>query len=169
MKKTKNNLPQTAPENSARSLATTKDMKSRHLIRGIMSFELNPLDRPKVDADYDEMPLPSKTLESIRYSLALLEYTIAPNGWSRRWAILWLRLLILIAVPMLALFVLIPLLLPVFSGFASAALYAEQFAQSLFRILCWLIASLALFSFLVVLARAYMEGQQERNHRTRRR
>ena len=164
MKKTKNNLPQTAPENSARSLATTKDMKSRHLIRGIMSFELNPLDRPKVDADYDEMPLPSKILESIRYSLALLEYTIAPNGWSRRWAILWLRLLLLIAVPMLALFVLIPLLLPVFSGFASAALYAEQFAQSLFWMLCWLIASLALFSFLVVLARAYLKERQERNY-----
>ena len=164
MKETKNNLPQTAPDNSARSLATTKNLKSRHLIRGILSFELTPLDRPKVDADYDEMPLPSKILESIRYSLALLEYTIAPNGWSRRWAILWLRLLILVAVPMLALFVLIPLLLPVFSGFASIATYANLMAQNIFWALCWLIASLALFSFLVVLARAYLKERQERNY-----
>lgn len=125
--------------------------KGGSLIRSIISYEPSPVASPRVDGAFAEMSLVPRTLESLRYSMFLLEYKVSPNGWLRAWLLLWIRLVVLLVIPAVGAALLLEVLVPVFARLAEIAAYTHAAAKSAFYAFCWLIA-------IIILLAAFIAG-----------
>ncbi|MCY2929800.1 MAG: hypothetical protein NTV86_09970 [Planctomycetota bacterium] len=141
-----------------RSIAA-KDTPAKGLMRRVLAYEPVPVDPPKVDADFPEMPLVPRTLESLRYMACLLEYKIGPNGWFRAWALLWVRLSVLLLAPTLALIVIVQFMIPLFAGLAEVAGHAHRAMRSGFFALLWLVLSALLIATVVAVVWAFLRSK----------
>jgi hypothetical protein len=105
-----------------------------------------------VAADFDLMSLPARTIELLRYGVVLVEYRIAPDGFVRAWASSTLRVLIFVMFPVIAIFILVTVLVPIFGDIAQICQSLEVAAHSLFMAVVWLILTVFLIAVLIALA-----------------
>ena len=102
------------------------------IIRSVLFCDLQPLCKPKVEPDFSRMSLAERTIESLRYNLALLEYRLGSNGWLRAWALSTLKVLLFLLVPRAAIMVLLAALVPAAAGLALILSSVESASKSLF-------------------------------------
>ncbi len=112
-------------ENTALSPAESRSVVLRkrngvaQIVGSALICELVPLGQPKVARDFSRMTVVERTLEALRYNLALLEYRLGSNGWLRAWTISTLRVLLLFVIPVCALSILIAALVPAAAGLSA--------------------------------------------------
>ncbi|MCL2641730.1 MAG: hypothetical protein FWD53_12850 [Phycisphaerales bacterium] len=128
------------------------------MVRSVVTCDPQPLPPPAMPDDFDELGTMRKTIASLGYFAGTVEYRIGPNGWFRAWLFTWLRVLLLIAVPILVLAGAVWLLVPVFMGLVSLsqslsniAQHLERACHSLFMAVVWLIATILLVGAIAAL------------------
>jgi hypothetical protein len=118
-----------------------------------LTYDPRPLDAPKVMADFHQVSMPVRMLETLRYSVALVEYRVGPNGWLRAWLFLWLGLLLCVLVPLGAVGALLWLLVPLFQIIAEIAHSLESACGSLLWAAVYVAGILAIVAVVIVVAR----------------
>lgn len=133
------------------------------LLRSVIAFQAKPIEEPEVDPEYDQMPGGLRVVESLRYITALLEYNAAANGWFRAWLLLWVRVVLLLLVPSVAMLVLLAVLQPMAAGLAAVAISFEQTTRSLLVGLVYLIIFGAIIAFLIAVASNLGKNRRRRS------
>lgn len=98
----------------------------------------SPIAAPVADPNLRTLPIALRVAEVVRVNLACVEYAAASNGWLRAWALLWLRIVLLIACPLLALLVLALLSGVALSSMTGAIVATESLARHLALALLWI-------------------------------
>lgn len=160
------------PEDPQRSPSTIRKgqlvpMPERHragLIRSVLFCDLQPLPKPEVDVDFPRMSLAERTIESLRYNLALLEYRLGNNGWLRAWVLSTLRVLVFLLVPLVAIMVLIAALVPAAAGLAQVLSNVESASKSMFWAVVYITLALvvvaSVISMMPILLRLLRSGRK---------
>lgn len=87
-----------------------------------------PLNEPKIDYDFNDLPAIERVTEALRYNLLSIEYSISPKGGLRQWIKINLSLLLLFGIPIL---IFIPLATYLMGGFANISGLLENTTQLL--------------------------------------
>ena len=122
----------------------------------ILRYDARPLAPPQVDAEFDELSLPIRFAETIRYNLARLEYAIGANGWLRAYLRLNLRLLLFLLVPSAAALILLACLIPAFSSLTQILGLMEAGSKSLMMAVVYGLVTLVIVSAIISVIVAIM-------------
>jgi hypothetical protein len=115
----------------------------------IIRYDAHPLDKPRVDAEFDQLSWPTRFAETVRYNLACLEYGIGANGWLRAYARLNLRLLLFLLVPSAAILILLAFLTPVFGSLTQICGLMEAGSKSLMMATVYVLITLVIVSVII--------------------
>jgi hypothetical protein len=115
----------------------------------IIRYDAHPLDKPQVDAEFDELSWPTRFAETIRYNLACLEYATGTNGWLRAYVRLNLRLLLFLLVPSAAVLILLAFLTPIFGSLTVICGLMEADSKSLMIATVYVLITLVIVSVII--------------------
>jgi hypothetical protein len=101
-------------------------------VRDLLPVEAKPLRKPTVDAAFDRMSAVARVTESFRYAVFQAEYSLAASGWLRAWLVCVTRIALLLAVPALAVLLLVAIAAPIMDTMASIATDIGRLAKGLF-------------------------------------
>ena len=132
----------------AQAIVTPSNRRSAIVRRlgDVLRYEPDPLARPLVDEEFEELAWPARIGEVLRYNLACLEYAIAGNGWLRAYLWLNLRLLLFVLIPITAVLIILSFTTPVFSAIADIFGFIEASSKSLLMATVYLLITLVIVS-----------------------
>lgn len=87
-----------------------------------------PLNKPKIDNDFNDLPAIERVTEALLYNFLSIEYSISPKGGLRQWIKINLSLLLLFGIPIL---IFVPLVTYLMGGFANISGLLENTTQLL--------------------------------------
>lgn len=116
--------------------------RALRLVQDVVRYDPKPLIPPRVDDEFERFSVAGQVAETVRYTLASLEYALAPSGWLRAYLWLNLRLLLFFLVPLVAILIVLWATEPVFGSFAKILAYLEAGAHSVMMTVIWIVLAL---------------------------
>ncbi len=115
----------------------------------LLRYEPQPLAEPVVDAEFDQLSWVGRVAEVFRYNAARLEYSVARSGWLRAYAVLNVRLLLFLLIPLGGVLVLLAAANPAFRHLAEILGFVGAASRSLAMAVIWLVVALVIISLTI--------------------